>query len=180
MKGYFGIGVQGLSKQANLGALMRTAHAFGAQFLFTVGANFSKRGARQSDTSRAADVLPLYEFDDVPAMRLPDGCGLVGIELTDDAIELPSFRHPLRAAYVLGPERASLSPEMTEACEYVVKIPTRFCINVGLAGAVVMYDRMISLGRFADRPVRAGAPTEQLQPHVHGGPRLRHLEKKLD
>ena len=48
--------------------------------------------------------------------------------------------------------------------------------SIGLAGAIVMYDRMIYMGRFAERPVRAGAPTETLQPHVHGGPRLRHLE----
>ena len=43
MKGYFGIGVEGLSKAQNLGALMRTAHAFGAQFLFTVGAAYPRR-----------------------------------------------------------------------------------------------------------------------------------------
>lgn len=178
MKGYFGIGVEGLSKQQNLGALMRTAHAFGAQFLFTVGANYSRRISRTTDTSSAADQLPLYAFDGIADMRLPDGVTMVGIELTDDAIELPSFRHPAKAAYVLGPERASLSPEMTERCRYVVKIPTRFCVNVGLAGALVMYDRMISMGRFADRPVRVGAPTENLTAHVHGRPRLRHLEKK--
>lgn len=179
MKGYFGIGVEGLSKQQNLGALMRTAHAFGAQFLFTVGANYSRRISRQTDTSSASDQLPLYAFDGIADMRLPDGVTMVGIELTDDAIELPSFRHPAKAAYVLGPERASLSPEMTERCRYVVKIPTRFCVNVGLAGALVMYDRMISMGRFADRPVRVGAPTEFLTAHVHGKPRLRHLEGKL-
>ncbi len=178
MKGYFGIGVEGLSKQQNLGALMRTAHAFGAQFLFTVGANYARKLGRRSDTSSAVDVLPFYEFDAVGDVRLPDGCQLVGVELTDDAIELPSFRHPIQAAYVLGPERASLSPHMTEQCVHVVKIPTRFCINVGLAGALVMYDRMISMGRFAERPVRAGAPTEPRTPHVYGGPRLRHLERK--
>jgi len=177
MKGFFGIGVEGLSKQQNLGALMRTAHAFGAQFLFTVGANYSTRLGRKTDTSRATDALPLYEFETLADMRLPEGCQIVGIELTDDAIELPSFRHPSKAAYVLGPERSSLSPAMTERCAHVVKIPTKFCVNVGLAGALVMYDRMISMGRFAERPVRVGAPTAERAPHVHGGPRLRHLER---
>ena len=178
MKGYFGIGVEGLSKQANLGALMRTAHAFGAQFLFTVGANYSRRQGGKTDTSSAVDSLPLYAFPNLSEMRLPERCQLVGIELTDDAVELPSFRHPVQAAYVLGPERSSLSSAMTERCSYVVKIPTKFCVNVGLAGALVMYDRMISLGRFAERPVRVGGPTEALKPHVHGGPRLRHLEQE--
>jgi tRNA G18 (ribose-2'-O)-methylase SpoU len=176
MKGYFGIGVEGLSKQQNLGALMRTSHAFGAQFLFTVGANYSRRMAGKSDTSSATNNLPLYAFETLGEMVLPKDCQMVGIELTDDAIELPSFRHPAKAAYVLGPERASLSPEMTALCAHVIKIPTQFCINVGLAGALVMYDRMISMGRFAERPVRVGGPIAPLKPHVHGGPKLRHLE----
>jgi tRNA G18 (ribose-2'-O)-methylase SpoU len=178
MKGYFGIGAEGISKAHNLGALMRTAHAFGAQFLFTVGARYATRKGRKTDTSRATNSLPIYDFENLQSMRLPEGCQLIGIELTDEAIELPSFRHPMRAAYVLGPERASLSKEMVEQCSHVVKIPTSFCVNVGLAGAIVMYDRMISLGRFAERPVRTGGPTAPLAEHVHGRPRLRHLELK--
>ena len=79
------------------------------------------------------------------------------MELLDEAVDLPSFRHPLRAAYVLGPEHGSLSPELLERCDYMVKIPTRFCINVAMAGAIVMYDRVRSWRRFADRPVREGA-----------------------
>ena len=33
------------------------------------------------------------------------------------------------------------------------KIPTSFCINVAMAGAIVMYDRVRSLGRFEPRPL---------------------------
>jgi len=86
---------------------------------------------------------------------LPQGCQLVGIELLDTAIELPRFRHPLRAAYVLGPEMGSLSPELVARCDHVIKIPTSFCVNVAVAGAIVMYDRLITLGRFGERPVSA-------------------------
>jgi hypothetical protein len=31
-----------------------------------------------------------------------------------------------------------------------------------------MYDRLLSLGRFAPRPVHAGSPAEPLPAHVHG------------
>lgn len=106
-------------------------------------------------------------------MVLPDGCQLVGVELTDDAVDLPSFRHPLRAAYVLGPERNSLSPAMQARCHHVVKIPTRFCVNVSVAAAIVIYDRMLCLGRFAERPVRVGGPRDALPDHVHGRVRVR-------
>ena len=41
-------------------------------------------------------------------------------------------------------------------CDYTVRIPTSFCINVAVAGAIVMYDRMLTHGRFAERPVMPG------------------------
>ena len=168
-RGYFGIGVEGASKPMNFGNLARSAHGFGASFVFTV-APARTIGAPPSDTSRSQNHLPWYSFASVEEMRLPDGCRLVGVELIDEAVDLPSFRHPARAAYVLGPEGGSLSPEMLEQCEFVVRIPLAFCINLAMAGVVVMYDRMISLGRFAERPVRAGGPNMALPRHVHGKP----------
>ena len=170
MRGYFGIGVEGISKPMNLGSLMRTAHAFGASFFFTIGATFDPRAVRLADTSDAAGSLPLHDYPDLAALRLPRGCRLVGLEFLENAVELPSFRHPSRAAYVLGAERDDLSPELLARCDHVVRIPTRFCINLALAGALVMYDRMISLGRFAERPVRVGGPAAPLARHRHGAP----------
>ncbi|CAN0311111.1 unnamed protein product [Discosporangium mesarthrocarpum] len=172
-RGYFGIGVEGISKAMNVGSIMRSAHAFGASFVFTVAAVYATREGGKSDTSKAPEHLPLYEFDNVETLRLPRGCQVVGVELTDDAIDLPSFRHPRQAAYVLGPERGSLSPEMVARCDHVVKIPTRFCVNVGIAAAIVMYDRINTLGRFADRPVASGGPVEAPPLHEFGPPRIR-------
>ena len=39
MRGYFGIGAEGISKPMNLGNLIRSAHAFGASFVFLVDAH---------------------------------------------------------------------------------------------------------------------------------------------
>ena len=173
MRGYFGIGVEAISKPRNAGAIFRTAHAFGAGFVFTVAAAYPRRIAGQADTSNAPGHVPFYSFPDIAAMTLPEGCRMVGVELTDDAHDLPSFHHPLQAAYVLGPERGSLSPEMTARCEFVVKIPAKFCVNVGIAAAIVMYDRVASLGRFAPRPITPGGPVEGVPEHIHGGPVFR-------
>jgi tRNA G18 (ribose-2'-O)-methylase SpoU len=172
-RGYFGIGVERISKAMNVGSIMRSAHAFGASFVFTVDAVYATREGGKSDTSKAPEHLPLYEFDTVEALRLPRGCQLVGVELIDEAVDLPSFRHPKQAAYVLGPERGSLSPGLVERCDHVVKIPTRFCVNVGIAAAIVMYDRVTTLGRFAARPVAAGGPVEAPPLHEFGPPRIR-------
>jgi tRNA G18 (ribose-2'-O)-methylase SpoU len=140
-RGYFAIGVEGISKAVNLGNLLRSAHAFGASFVFTIGAD-EKALEMRSDTSKAST-------------------------------DLPSFPHPLRAAYVLGPERGTLTPELAARCQHLVRIPAAFSLNVATAGAIVMYDRLRSLGRFASRPVAEGTVPRPEAPHVQGGPRKR-------
>ena len=134
MRGYFGIGIEGVSKPMNLGSLMRTAHAFGASFCFAIGAVFDTREARLADTSDAMQSLPFHDYPDLEAFQLPKGCQLVGLEFIEDAIELPSFRHPRQAAYILGAEREGLSTELQRHCDYLIKIPTRFSVNLGVAG----------------------------------------------
>ena len=158
MKGYFAIGAEGISKPMNLGALMRTAKAFGASFVFSVNAEDRTKVAYKSDTSRTFKTVPYYQWESIDEIVLPRECQMVGVELTDEAVSLPEFKHPRMAAYVLGPERGSLSPEMQAKCAHIIKIPTNFCINVSLAGALVMYDRVRSMGGWRDRPIMPGGP----------------------
>lgn len=158
MRGYFGIGVQGISKAGNLGAVMRTAHAFGASFVYTVNAHHKSVQTDITDTSKTLKHLPHYQWDSIDDMRLPKGCMLVGVELCERSIDMPSFRHPLNACYVLGPEQGSLSPEMQDMCTHIVKIPTKFCINVSLAAALTLYDRTLCLGGYPQRPIMPGGP----------------------
>lgn len=173
-RGYFGIGVEGVSKSANVGALLRTGHAFGAAFCFTVGSGWDARASRLADTAATPSHVPLWRFPGVEALDLPQGCVLVGIELLDSATDLPSFRHPLNAAYVLGPERAGLSEAMLARCRRVVRIPTRFALNLAVAGALVLYDRLLQHGRFAERPVGSTAAAAELAPRTgHGAPKFR-------
>ncbi len=173
MRGFFGIGVEGIHKAQNVGSLVRSAHAFGASFFYTVSPALNVQDIKYSDTSGAFDHLPYYEYRSIEEFELPQACQLVGVEFLPDAVELPSFRHPTRAAYILGPEMGSLSPAALKRCDHIIKIPMKFCINVGVAGALVMYDRLISLGRHAARPVKAGGPTEGLPEPVHG--RMRYI-----
>ena len=117
MRGYFGVGVDGISKPMNLGNLVRIAHAFDASFFFSIAPRLKLSDA-QSDTSRAQGALPFYSFAEPADLRLPLGCRLVGVEITDDAVELPRFRHPTRAAYVFGAERFSLSPASAQGLRF--------------------------------------------------------------
>lgn len=175
MRGYFAIGVERASKAGNIGNLIRTAHGFGAAFAFAIDSRLApgERPDRlHADTARSSRALPFYQWSSIEEMRLPEGCRLVGVELADDAVALPSFQHPLSAAYILGGERVSLAPETLARCDHVVRIPTSFSLNLATVGAIVMYDRMIARGRFAARPLMPGGG-EAKPDHVHGGPRLR-------
>ena len=87
MRGYFGIGVEGVSKAMNVGSLFRSAHAFGASFVFTVAAVYSRTEGVKADTSDATAHLPFYAFPDIETLALPQGCSLVGVEITDQATE---------------------------------------------------------------------------------------------
>jgi len=168
-RGYFGIGIEEVSKPGNMGNLIRSAHAFGASFVFTIQPGFSKRELMKADTSATFDTLPYFQYDRHEDMHMPLGCQLVVIELTDAAIALPSFRHPKRAAYVLGPEKESVSKNLQDRADHIIQIPMKFCVNVATAGAIVLYDRLLQQGRFPDRPVGPGGPLETLKPHIHGG-----------
>ncbi len=173
VRGYFGIGAEGVSKSANIGALLRTGHAFGASFCFTIGTGWDARAARTADTADTPLHVPMWRYPTVADLSLPRECALVGIELLDDAIDLPSFRHPLNAAYVLGPERAGLWASLQKRCDHIIRIPTRFALNLAVAGALVLYDRVLQHGRFPDRPVGSRGPLQALAPTGHGAPRFR-------
>lgn len=153
MRGFFGVGVEGSSKIMNAGNLLRTTHSFGGSFFFFVRPNIDRYELEHSDTARSISGMPVYHFDTANDLMLPKGCKLIGVELTDDAIDLPLFHHPAQAAYVLGPEMGSLSPEMQARCDHIVKIPMKFCVNVGVAGAIVIYDRLVNNSRKYERPL---------------------------
>ncbi len=177
MRGYFGIGIEGVSKPMNLGALFRTAHAFDTSFVFSIDPHHKVRSGL-SDTSKALGHVPYFEWASPAEMAPPEGCKIVAVELTDDAVDLPSFAHPQRACYVLGPERGSVSAGVMERAEHVVRIPTKFCINVGLAGALIMYDRTLNLGRFPARPIMEGQKPETLNEPFFGSHIPRSLREK--
>src|ERR1700709_1806878 len=60
--GCFGLGAAGVSKSANIGALLRTGHAFGASFCFTIGTGYDSRAARTADTADTPSHVPMWRY----------------------------------------------------------------------------------------------------------------------
>jgi tRNA G18 (ribose-2'-O)-methylase SpoU len=82
-RGYFGIGVEGISKPMNVGNLLRSAHSFGASFFFTIAPSVDLDGMKSSDTSDAFGHIPFYNFEKHEDLLLPQNTALVAVELVE-------------------------------------------------------------------------------------------------
>lgn len=140
MRGYFGVGVYHPKTEENIGTLWRSAYAFGASYIFTIGRRYSHQ---VSDTIKTPLQIPLYEYESLAEFDtiLPKGCQIVCVEITKEAKDLPKFYHYDQTCYLLGAEDEGL-PQKYMINKQVVKIPTRVCLNVAVAGSIVMYDRI--------------------------------------
>jgi tRNA (guanosine-2'-O-)-methyltransferase len=139
-RGYFGIGIENNKTPANLGTLWRSAFNFEAAFLFTIHRRYPKQA---SDTVKAWRHVPLYTHDTFEAFEsaLPMDCELIGVELHERAKPLAQFVHPERAVYLLGAEDTGLSEAALKRCHRIVQIESRLCLNVAVAGSIVMWHR---------------------------------------
>jgi len=145
--GFFGIGVENLKTGANLGTLWRSAHSMGAAFIFTVGRRYKHQA---SDTTTARYQIPLYEYDTLAELKanLPYSAPLVGVEYPhESAVPLGPFCHPRSCVYLLGSEDSGMTKAAIAMCHRLVYIPCLSCLNVAVAGSIVMYDRMSKKGR---------------------------------
>lgn len=139
-RGYFGIGIYNNKTQMNLGTLLRSAHAFGASFVFTIGRRYKKQC---SDTSKSWRHLPVYNYKDYEDFNThrPFDCRLICVEDCLWSIPLPIVSHPERCIYLLGAEDAGLPVRILQK-HTVAHIPGgEYCFNVAVAGSIVMYDR---------------------------------------
>ena len=145
MHGYFAIGIENTKTVSNVGTLWRTAHIFGAQYIFTIGRRYKKQA---SDTLKTWRTIPLFNYESFDKFykTLPFDCRLTGIEIVDNAIDISIYKHPERCIYLLGAEDYGLSKEALNKCHDIIVLPGNHCLNVSVAGSIVLYDRINKIG----------------------------------
>ena len=147
MRGYFGIGIINLKKDVNIGSLWRSAYIFGAVYIYVTGRRYQKQS---SDTIHAYKSIPLFHYETQEQFleSRPLDAQLVAIETGENYLPLNTFIHPERAVYVLGAEDGGIPKNVLDKCQYKVYIPSvrDVCLNVAVAGTIIMYDRMIKQG----------------------------------
>ena len=143
---FFGIGIQNGKTPENLGMLWRSAQNLGASFIFTIGNRYAKQAC---DTHNAVKAMPYYHYENFDDFfnHLPKGVRVVGVEITEDAEALETFKHPRRCVYLLGAEDHGLSHKAIENCHFLVKFNSHLSLNVSVAGSIVMYDRQLEKER---------------------------------
>jgi tRNA(Leu) C34 or U34 (ribose-2'-O)-methylase TrmL len=133
----FSIGLDNCKNPVNLGAAIRAVACFDGQTVHFSGKRMTpKLAAVGHNTS-----VPVFHHEDVmqgiPQMHVP-----IAVELVDGAYDLPAFRHPMHAYYIFGAEDNTLGKRILNRCQWVIKIPSRHCLNLAACVNVVLYDRV--------------------------------------
>jgi tRNA G18 (ribose-2'-O)-methylase SpoU len=141
MRGYYGIGIVNGKDIKNVGTLWRSAYILGAKFIFTIGVRYKHQC---SDTTKAHKHIPYYHYDTFEEFykHMPKDCKLVGIELDDYSVPIKSYEHFERCIYLLGAEDNGLPKDVLIKCHDIVQLPGDVCLNVSVAGSIVLYDRL--------------------------------------
>ena len=137
MRGYAAIGLIGPKIESNVGGALRAAHCYGASLIVLQSPRFQHRSTNVTQAQRHIPMI----VGDVCDHR-PYDCPMVAVEIIDGAIPLPAFSHPERALYVFGPEDGSIPKDIVRRAQYVVSVPTDYCMNLAATVNVILYDRL--------------------------------------
>lgn len=159
-----------ISKEHNVGSLVRTAHAVAAEEVVLVGAReWNVEAARTADLYTTVTRVPdLQAFRDHLAAG---GWRLVAVELDRRAVPLFEAEYPERPCFLLGAELGGVPAELLDEARLIVQIPQWGLVpslNLAVAGSIVLYDCLAKLHRSGrlDRP-RGG--TAEPGPDRSGG-----------
>lgn len=143
MRGYFGIGVINGKCEANIGTLWRSANIMGAQFIFTIGRRYPKK--QSTDTMQTPRHIPLFEYETWEDFKknIPRDCEVIAVELDERSKPIETMKHPERAIYLLGAEDRGIPDIVLQDCKRIIQLPGKHCLNVSVAGSIVMYDRFL-------------------------------------
>lgn len=137
----FHVAIENWQHDMNIGSIVRTANAFGADTVHIVGRRrWNKRGAMVTDRYQHvlhhADVAGLVEW--ARAENLP----ILGVDNVPGSVLIETFALPERCLMLFGQEGPGLSPEAIAASDAVLEISqfgsTR-SINASAAAAVAMH-----------------------------------------
>ncbi len=130
----------------NVGAIFRTADAFGVEKIFLTGYSGCPPRSEISKVALGAEESVPWEYHRtatpaIEALRR-DGFSIVACEQTPTSMALPDFKIPERVAIILGNEVRGVSRVLRARADHVVAIPMvgkKESLNVSVACGIVLY-----------------------------------------
>lgn len=131
----------------NVGAMFRTADAFGINKLYLCGYTAAPPKPQIDKVALGAEMwIPWDKHDDpidlIKSLK-EQGVSVVALEHTDHSVPLQQFEPTLPLALVVGHEVDGVDDELLAHCDAVVHIPMRGqkeSLNVSVAAGIAMYD----------------------------------------
>lgn len=134
------VGLENPKNGVNLRIAIRNSSALGVNNIIYTGDNidFSKR---QDDTEQYKNV-PVHKVDCLLKF-VPFNTEVILVELTDDAENLESFKHPENAFYIFGNEEKGISKKLLNKGFKKVFINTKLSLNLSSTIGIILYDRQL-------------------------------------
>lgn len=130
----------------NVGSFFRTCDAFAVEKLYLTGYTGTPPRKEIAKTALRADETVPWEHavDPLPVLKhlREEGWQLVALELSRDAVALPSFEPDARVCVVVGHELTGVPEEQRGFCDATVMIPmlgAKESLNVAVAAGIALY-----------------------------------------
>jgi tRNA G18 (ribose-2'-O)-methylase SpoU len=136
-----------ISKEHNVGSLVRTAHAAAVEEVVLIGER--EWNVEAAKTSELYTTISMVEDEEQFRRHVSArGWNLVAVELHDTSVNLFEASYPERPCFLLGAELGGLPETLIRDAAVVVQIPQWGLVpslNLAVAGSIVIYDHLAKL-----------------------------------
>ena len=138
----FHVAIENWQHDMNIGSIVRSANAFGADTVHIVGRKrWNKRGAMVTD--RYQHVIHHETVEEFASWARAQQLPIIAIDNAPGCVKIETYSLPERCVFLFGQEGPGLSPAAIEASEVMLEI-TQFgstrSINASAAAAVTMHN----------------------------------------
>jgi tRNA G18 (ribose-2'-O)-methylase SpoU len=139
---YLAVAIFNLHNDVNVGTIIRSANAFGAQEIAIIG-------RKQYNTSAATggqSSMKVQKFkitDEFLEYCTKEGFSLVSIEITSSAKSLYEYQFPEKTMLIVGNEGSGVPEKILSLSSAVVRIPqfgSVECLNVAVSASIACYE----------------------------------------
>lgn len=137
-----------VSKAPNLGGLCRTCEIFNAEALVVSSLKIKQDEVFKSLAVTSDKWVPMIEVteSDLPQFlneKKKQGYALLGVEQTNDSVNLNKFHFPEKSVLLLGKEKEGIPVPLLQLLDTCIEIPqfgTIRSLNVHVSGALMIWE----------------------------------------